>query len=117
MTDSGSTRQETRLAQRRTIFIEVHSTYNGESPCKMLICESVDISANGFKARIDESLPLNAIYQLCVELHETDQRLYLSAQVKWLVEADDDGFYVGLEIFESDDTDIDKWKLYIADLL
>lgn len=113
-------RQETRLARAETIFIEVHSSYpeNGESHCKLLICNSVDISANGIQAQIDEALPINAIYQLCVEITEPAERLFLAAQVKWLRPmAEGQGYYVGLMIFESDDTDIERWKLHIASQL
>ncbi len=109
-------RQEVRLNKDETVFIEVHSTYPGEaSNCKMLICHSVDVSANGLKAVVDEKLPMNAIYQLCVELHETGQRMFLAGQIKWVVDAEDgDGYAIGVSIFESDDTDIEKWKRYIA---
>lgn len=112
-------RQEARLARAQTIFIEVQSHYpadNGND--KLLICSSVDLSANGIRALVDEPLPVEAIYHLCVELHETAERLFLVAQVKWVKNADDqEGYYIGLSIFESDDTDIERWKQHIADQL
>jgi|SRR5690554_121974 len=111
-------RQEVRIEQAETIFIEVQSSYseNGrESTDKLLICNSIDISANGIQAYIDESLPLGAIYQLCVEIAEPAERLFLVAQVKWIKEAESgQGYLVGLMIFESDDTDIEGWKRHIA---
>ena len=113
-------RQEARLDCSETIFIEVQHRYvaEGESSSRLLICNSVDLSANGIQAQIDEDLPINAIYQLCVELTETGERLFLVAQVKWLRPAGTgNGFFVGLMIFESDDTDVERWKLHIADRL
>lgn len=112
-------RQEVRINSAETIFIEVQSSYpeNGrEGSSKLLICNSVDVSANGIQAHIDESLPLGAIYQLCVEIAEPAERLFLAAQVKWIREAGDEqgGYHVGLMIFESDDTDIEGWKRHIA---
>lgn len=114
-------RQEMRIDHAETIFIETHSSYSendAESNSKLLICNSVDISANGIQAYIDEPLPLGAIYQLCVEVTEPAERLFLVAQVKWLKEAEDgQGYHVGLMIFESDDTDIEGWKRHIAQQL
>lgn len=115
-------RQEARVHSSETIFIEVEHHYGagGESSSRLLICNSVDLSANGIQAHIDEDLPINAIYQLCVELTDSAERLFLVAQVKWLRAAKADegsGYFVGLMIFESDDTDIERWKLHIADRL
>lgn len=114
-----NSRQETRLPQAQTIFIEVRSSYPGDSGgCRLLVCNSVDVSANGIRARIDDGLPIGAIYPLCVEIHEPAERLFLVAEVKWIRPAeDDDGYYVGLAVFESDDTDIERWKRHIADQL
>lgn len=109
-------RQEPRLRRNETIFIEVHTAYPA-SPhnTRLVICNSLDLSANGIRAEIDEKLPVNAIYQLAVDLHESNERLHLVGQVKWLSDADDgQGYYVGLSFFESDDTDIERWKTYIA---
>lgn len=111
-----SNRQEMRLNQRETIFIEVHTSYpSSPANTKLLICNSLDLSANGIRAQIDEAVPINAIYQLCVEIHSSGEKLYLAAQVKWVRPAEDgQGFEVGLAIFESDDTDIEAWKRHIA---
>lgn len=109
-------RQETRLTRNETIFIEMGQAYN--MPAKVLICHSVDLSANGLQAEIDEALPVKAIYQLCIEIAEPPERIFLVAQVKWvkpLVEKD--VFHVGLMIFESDDTDIERWKRFVAEQL
>lgn len=112
-------RQEARLESIQTIFIEVHSTYpNTAENCRMVICNSLDISANGIRAQIDCELPVGAIYQLCVEFNEPPYRILLAAEVKWLrPAADEDEYEIGLAIFESDDTDIAEWKLLIADAL
>ena len=111
-------RQEIRIAHAETIFIEVQSSYAnnlGEGSSRLLICNSVDVSANGIQAQIDEPLPVGAIYQLCIEIAEPAERLFLAAQVKWIRKTDDgQAYHVGLMIFESDDTDIEGWKRHIA---
>lgn len=112
-------RQELRLSSNETIFIEVHSASpDSLENSRLLICNSIDLSANGIRALIDEKLPLHAIYPLCVEIHATGERLVLAVQVKWLTDAEDgNGYYIGLAIFESDDTDIERWKTHIANEL
>jgi hypothetical protein len=109
-------RQELRLNRNETIFIEVYSTYpSSPENTKILICNSVDLSANGIQARIDEKLPIGAIYQLGVEIHATNERLHLVGEIKWLRDAEDgEGYAVGVAFFESDDTDIERWKTHIA---
>lgn len=112
MTDNH--RQDLRLNCAQTIFIEVRGSYPPDGKTdKLIICNSVDISANGIRAVIDQPLPESAIYQLCVEIHETGRQIFLSAQVKWCRKTDA-GYEVGLLIFESDDTDIEHWKHHIA---
>lgn len=115
----GNKRQETRLQSNETIFIETHSTYPAsDKNCTLVICNSVDLSANGIQAVIDQQLPVGAIYQLCVELHESGERLFLAGQIKWCRAGESaDAFHVGIAIFESDDTDIAHWKSYIAEQL
>lgn len=111
-------RQAVRLPRAEMLFIEVESRYQAQQDCKILICSSADVSVNGVKAHIDDALPLNAIYQLCVQLPEGGKRLYLAAQVKWLrADLVTPGYYAGLEILESDGTDLDQWKIHVADLL
>lgn len=112
-------RQEMRLNRNETIFIEVHSSYPSTAEnTRLVICNSVDFSANGIKAQIDEKLPMNAIYQLLVEIHATGEKLHLAAQVKWVRPSDEgEGYHIGLSIFESDETDIEAWKRHVANEL
>lgn len=109
-------RRETRLEKHDTLFIEIESNYEADDLSRFLICSSVDVSVSGIKAHIDEPLPLHAIYQLCIENSVTQSRMLLAAQVKWLV-VGDGGYFIGLEILSSDDTDVAQWMRYIADLL
>lgn len=113
-------RQEFRLEQKQTIFIEVKNRYvsEGVSQTRLLICNSSDLSANGIRAIIGEEIPVGAIYQLAVELIERSETLCLAAQVKWIKPINEGAsFEVGLMILESDDTDIEAWKLHIAEQL
>lgn len=114
-------RQELRLEQKQTIFIEVKNRYVGEgkSQTRLLICRSVDISANGIRAIIDEPIPVDAIYQLAVEFTDKQQALCLAVQVKWCqaIAEQSCSYEVGLMVLDSDDTDVEAWKLHIASQL
>ena len=108
-------RHESRLEQQETVFIEIQTLYEGQPQSKMLVCHSLDISATGIKVQVDEALHLAAIYQMGVEIADLGLHLYLAIQIKWQIAAPDgQGFWVGLEVLESDDTDLQAWKMYVA---
>lgn len=109
-------RQELRLHAQETLFIEVDSG-GGEQDAlpQIIISNSADISANGLQAVIDRPLPVGSIYRLCLQLNNPEQRLYLSALVAWSRElTEDEGFAVGMQVLESQGTDILLWKEWIA---
>ena len=117
MLDDSTRRQEFRLEQSDTLLIEVFTASDNQQQSRFVICSSVDISANGIRAHVDDALPLQAIYQMRVESKEQALNMHLAVQVKWLSADGTNGYFVGLEVLESDDTDIEQWKLYIANLL
>lgn len=114
--NSSEKRQEIRLTAQETLFIEVDSGVEGSQPTtQIIISNSVDISANGMQIVIDRSLPIGSIYRLCLQLNAPEQRLYLSAIVAWeRVLADDEGFAVGMQVLESQGTDVLQWKEWVA---
>ena len=114
-TGSGTERRsEARLDDRATIFIErVAAEYDQSRPASIVICRSVDISANGLQVRIDEPVPLGAILRLCAQFVDNRASLYLVGEVKWLREERGE-FCIGFNLFESEQTDIVAWKELIA---
>lgn len=114
MTDNNEKRQELRLNSQETIFIEVDTGVDNEPP-QIVISNSVDISANGVHLEIDRPLVVGSIHRLCLQLVNPEQRLYVSAKVAWsrrlMV---DEGFAIGLNVLESEGTDIQHWKTLIA---
>lgn len=109
-------RQELRLNAQETLFIEVDSGEENDSgQTQIIISNSVDISANGLQIVIDRPLQTGSIHRLCLQLGVPEQRLYLSAVVAWSrVLPDDDGYAIGVQVLESQGTDVQHWKEWVA---
>lgn len=117
MNDSAERRTETRLYQQTTIFIEVCSAnFDDKKPAQVIICNSVDISANGIQVQMDEHVAMGTILRLCAEFTSGKEPMYLVGEVKWVGEQDE-GFNIGFELLDAEGTDIIEWKNIIADQL
>ncbi len=116
MSQDDELRQEQRLNCHETTFIEVVSGTVAEyQPSKIVICNTLDVSANGLQVSMDQKLQIGAIHQLSIQLDQPDERFHLVAEVKWCQPSDDESeFVMGLALFESEDTDIERWKESIA---
>ena len=109
-------RVETRLDLEETIFIEVIAS-DSSSAGSVIMCNSLDLSANGLQVIVDEEISLGTILRLCIDLKDADP-IYLVAEVKWKRPDEPTGGYrIGFLLFESDDTDILRWKQLVAELL
>lgn len=107
-------RMHYRFGGSETFFIEYYND-GTSTPVKMLLCHSVDLSANGIKVRIDKNLPINAIYAISVETDALEAPLTLAGQVRWQSPIDGSNeYFYGIELLDSDDTDISQWKMYVA---
>lgn len=117
MTSDTDKRQEHRFESRFAVFIEVFSSVESQTEkSKILICQTLDVSANGMRIALDEPLVAGSIHQVCIQLNREQQRIFVSAEVKWCADSPEhQGFIIGLEIFESDNTDIQQWKEIVAD--
>jgi len=119
MTDSqpkDPQRSECRLNHPFTVYLETHSSYQGEQqPTALVITKTVDVSANGIQIILDHGLPLQSILQFCLESSDSDDEapFMLTGEVAWL-RAQDQQTLTGFRLLESDDTDIIRWKEYIA---
>ena len=109
-------RAETRLDLEETIFIEIIAS-DSRSEGSVIMCNSLDLSANGLQVILDEEISLGSILRLCIDLPTTDP-IFLVGEVKWIRPDEAAGAYrIGFELFESEDTDIQRWKEMVADLL
>ena len=109
-------RVETRLALEETIFIESIAS-DSTSAGSIIMCNTIDLSANGLQVIVDEDISVGSIFRLCIDFKEADP-IFLVAEVKWNRPDQETGAYrMGFLLFESDDTDIQRWKELVADLL
>lgn len=117
--DSHNNRRHFRLDKTASFIIEVKSrSPDVMTPAfELLVGDSLDLSANGIRAVVDRELPLNAIYELAVDLGQ-QEKLFLVGQVRWTAKAEgSDAYYVGVEILDSAGSDVQQWKLQVAELL
>jgi hypothetical protein len=110
-------RQEYRLESGEVVYIELESPDAEGLGGKFLISRCVDISANGFQVIADEPLQIGAIHQVCIQLDRPRCSKYMVAEVIWsrLYKGEYDEYTIGLRLYESQDTDIIKWKEVIAE--
>lgn len=124
---AGEQRQEWRKESEDTVYVELvsQSEGSGAQSC-IMICQVLDMSANGLKVIMDKTPPLGAILRLCIQISKTDTRLFLSAEVMWVKDNETDQriepthledltCQVGFSLYECDETDIQVWKNLIAD--
>ena len=113
-TNDQERRSEQRLTETVTILLERYAAdFDNSRPASIVICRSLDISANGLQVRVDEPIPLGTILRLCAQFSSGRQSLYVVGEVKWLRE-EKDAYSVGFALFESEGTDILAWKQAIA---
>ena len=106
----GEKRQEFRLTTQETMFLELSLPHESEQTPKMVVCNTVDISANGLQVAMDNMLPAGSIHQLGIELENPSRRFHLVGEVKWCRPRERTGYLIGFALYESDDTDIEAWK-------
>ena len=112
-------RVETRLDIQETIFIEAIPKKVAETKTDsgVVMCTTLDLSANGLQVAMDQQLEIGNILRLCVDLPDKAP-IFLVAEVKW-VRPDESvgGYRTGFLLFDSTDSDITQWKLWVADML
>ena len=108
-------RSESRVDEQATIFVELYDNDHA-SGNTVIICNSLDISANGLQFQMDEQVQTGSILRLCAEFHDHQAPLQLVGEVKWVV-PEDEHFNIGFEIYDAENTDIIAWKQLIASRL
>jgi hypothetical protein len=112
--DPSNRRSEQRIDEHVTIFVERYAAeFDNAQAANIMICDSVDISANGVQVRMDQPLPIGTILRLCAQFSGGRASLYLVGEVKWQ-RAEEGQYCIGFALFESEQTDIIAWKELIA---
>lgn len=109
-------RSELRLDEQATIFLEVMSAAVDEGDAAVVICNSLDLSANGIQVAMDDEIAVGSILRLGVELGSDCEALYLVGEARW-VRRDGDQYLIGFELYDAENTDIADWKEAIASFL
>lgn len=115
--DTRDERQSTRFESQYTIFIEkLASSADRTSPGNVILCNSLDLSAQGLQVVVDDVIEVDTILRLCLDIKNREP-IFVVGEVKWQrPDTESDGVRIGFSLFESDDTDIDAWKNAIKDL-
>lgn len=117
MNTGSERRSETRIDEKTTVFIEICSaSFDNDSPANIIICNSLDISANGIQVQMDEEVAIGTILRICAEFSNSEKALYLVGETKW-VRPEGEHFNIGFELYEAEDSDIAAWKKVIASML
>ena len=117
MDNTKNRRSEPRIDEQATVFIEVCSaSFDNKTPANIIICNSIDMSANGIRVEMDREVPVGSILRICAELNNNQNALYLVGEVKW-VKPEGENFSIGFELYDAENTDIASWKEIIATML
>ncbi|MBR9911265.1 MAG: PilZ domain-containing protein [Gammaproteobacteria bacterium] len=111
-------RQDYRLNSRETVLLElVSANYDGSSPPELLICNSVDISANGLQISVNQPLERGLILNIAVQLEQMAP-ITLVTEVKWqFPQQGSDQWMTGLSLLDSDGSGLVAWKQQISERL
>ena len=115
--DVDERREEARLNFGAEIYIETISQEPGDAtPAKLLICDAIDLSANGLQVMVDEPLTSGAIHTLVIDMDDQKEVFRLTAEVRW-VKSHVNGYLTGLMLYDSEGTEIIDWKFMVAKYL
>lgn len=102
-----------RLPVESRVFIELESAPPGSlGPGKVARCDTLEVSRNGLRVRLGESVTVGAILQIGVELPGKSEPFYLVGQVRWrMQDKDRPGTWVaGFEVLNALGSDIEQWE-------
>jgi|GEM_PF-3799720 len=111
-------REELRIDDSAAVFVELPASGQDDAPeaAVQLLCRMVQASANGLRLRLDRRLPVGGLLTLRARFNQVAEPLRLAAEVRWVSE-EKNSYLVGLRLLESQQYDVARWKLLIADRL
>ena len=110
-------RGEARIYRSGEIFVEITSAEPVEGSLPEIIrCEVLDLSATGAQLLADENMQNGAIHTLVVDLDEYTENFRLAGEVRWS-QSCRDGYLIGFEFLDSEQTGIDDWKNLLSNFL
>ena len=104
-------RKHERFNIARVIYVEVVAPgQRSEAENPILSCETVDVSIGGLRIWVPESIPQGSTLNLAVPMNDWKDNLELVAKAVWTRPCDSpSGFWVGLELEDSNREDMESW--------
>ena len=117
MSKNQDRRQHSRQPRDERVVVQiVSSTRDTLPPGTVVRCSTKDVSANGLRIQLDQSVPEGFLLELWVEVSNHPTKFYLAGEVKWCQELDDGKRYlVGVELKEADTEDFKQWQEVLAE--
>lgn len=112
-------RRHLRLPLDSTVFIEMVSPEAGSADAsEVAVCRTLNVSRGGLSVGIEHELLVGSILQICLELPDERETLYLAGEVRWCRanEAPETGFNAGLALLNADGSDIDSWVALLVEM-
>lgn len=110
---TNDSRRFVRLPLETRVFIELESPPPGSiGPGKVARCETLEVSKNGLRLRLRESVTVGAILQIGVELPGKEEPFYLVGQARWRMQdkTQAENWIAGFEILNAHGSDVDQWE-------
>ena len=117
MSKNQDRRQHSRQSRDERVVVQiVSSTRDTLPPGTVVRCSTKDVSANGLRIQLDQSVPEGFLLELWVEVSNHPTKFYLAGEVKWCQELDEGKRYlVGVELKETDTEDFKQWQEVLAE--
>jgi PilZ domain len=104
-------RKHQRINVVKAIFIEVVSRRSrGESDNTIIRCETVDVSVNGLRIYVTQPIAQGSKLNIAVPMDDWKENLELVGEAVWAKPLETgEGFWVGLELRDSNLENMKKW--------
>jgi len=109
--DYADRRKHPRVEVARAIFIEVvHRGSRSESDNTIIRCETVDISTGGLRIHVPQTIAAGSQLNIAAPMEDWKENLELVGEAMWVKPVEDGrGFWVGLELRDSNRDNMEKW--------
>lgn len=109
--DYADRRKHQRIEVAKAIFIEVvNRRSRSESNNTIIRCETVDLSMGGLRIYVPQFIAKGSQLNIAVPMDGWKENLELVGEAVWVKPVDEgEGFWVGLELRDSNRENMEKW--------
>lgn len=104
-------RRHQRIEVVKAIFVEVVGRGSrGESDNVIIRCETVDVSVSGLRIYVTQAIAQGSRLNIAVPMDDWKENLELVGEAVWVTPLENgEGFWVGLELRDSNLENMRKW--------